>query len=151
MQSQSQIDKCELFFKMVFPGRDESCKKSFSTRFNCNKHEKLKGHAPATSKREIARNEKSGLFKCPTTDCAAASEYKYNIIKHLKSCDKVNKNKEGANENKICSFCSKVFTKKSIRDFHVKNFHTHENCSNEDESSEDSLYVTTMAEIPCTL
>ena len=75
------------------------------------------GHAPATSDREIARNEKSGLFKCPATDYAATSEYKYNIINHLKSCHKVNKNKEGVNENKICSFCSKVFTRKSIRDF----------------------------------
>ena len=76
--------------------------------------------------------------------------FKYNIIKHLKSCRKVNKNKEGANENKICNFCSKVFTKKSHRDRHVKNFHTHENCGNEGESSEHNICVPIMAEILCT-
>ena len=77
------------FFKVVFPCRNESCKKSL-TRFNHNKHVKLKGHTPETSNKEIPCDEKSGLFKCPTTD-----------IKHLKSCCKGNKNKEGANESKI--------------------------------------------------
>ena len=150
MQSHSQINKCDAFFKMVFPCRDDSCKINFSTRFNRNRHEKLKGHAPETSNREIPRDEKNELFKCPATDCATTSKYKYNIIKHLKICHKINKNKKGANENKICNFCSKVFTKKSNRDWHVKNFHTHENCDNEDESSENNLYVPTLAEIPCT-
>ena len=135
---------------MVFSCRDESCKKSFSARFNRNRHEKLKAQAPETSNRQIPCDGKSGLFKCPTTDCATTSKYKYNIIKHLKSFRKFNKNKKGANENKICSFCSKVFTKISNRDRHVKNFHTHENCDNEDESSENNLYVPTMAEIPRT-
>ena len=94
---------------MGFFCRDESCQKSFSTRFNRNQHEKLKGHAPETSNREIPRGEKSGLFKCPTIDCATTSKYKYNIIKHLKLCRKVNQNKKGGNENKISSFCSKVY------------------------------------------
>ena len=86
---------------MVFPCREESCKESFSRRFNHNKHEKSKGHAPDTSNREIHRDEKRELLKCPTTDCVTTSKYKYNIIKHLKSCRKVIKNKKGANENKI--------------------------------------------------
>ena len=109
------ISKCEVFFKMAFVCCDESCKISFSTRINGKKHEKLKGHAPETSNREIPRDEKSGLFKCLTTDCATTSKYKYNIIKHLKSSRKVNKNKKGANKNKICTFYSKVFTKKLIK------------------------------------
>ena len=120
---------------MVFPCCDESCKKSFSTRFNCNKHERLKGHAPKILNREIPRDKKSGLFKCPTTDCATTSKYKYKITKDLKSCRKVNENKKGTNENKVCSFCSKVFTKKSNKHQHVKSFHTHENCDKEIESS----------------
>ena len=99
---------------------------------------------------EISRDKTSGLFKCPTIDIATTSECKYNITKHLKSCRKVNKNKKGTNENKVCSICSKVFTKKSNRDRHVKNFHTRENCANEDESSKNNLYVPTMAEILCT-
>ena len=69
---------------MVFPCRDESCKKSFSTEFNRNKHEKLKEHAPETSIREIPRDARSGLIKCPNTDCATTSKYKYNFnICHL--------------------------------------------------------------------
>ena len=64
-------------------------------------HEKLKGHTPETSNREIPRDEMSGLFKCQTTDRAATSKYKYSIIKHLKSCRKVNKNKKGANKKNL--------------------------------------------------
>ena len=53
--------------------------------------------------------KRMGLFSCPTTDCATTSKYKYNIIKHLKLCRKVNTNKKGGNENKTSSFCSKVY------------------------------------------
>ena len=41
------------------------------------------------------------------------------------------------------------YSKKSNRDRHVKNSYTHENCDNEDESSQNNLYVPTMAETPC--
>ena len=70
LRSQSQINKCEVFFRSVFSCRDENCKKGFSTRFNRDKHEKLNGYATETSNREIPCDEKSGLFKCSTTDCA---------------------------------------------------------------------------------
>ena len=67
----------------------------------------------------------------------------------MKYCRKVNKNKKGAKGNKVSSFSGKVFTKKSNRDQHVKNFHTHENFDKEIESYVNNLYKPTMAEIPC--
>ena len=47
-------------------------------------------------------------------------------------------------------FLVRYSQKKYNGDRHVKNFHTHENCDNGDESSENNLYVPTTAEILCT-
>ena len=133
---------------MGFPCRDEKCKKSFSTRFNRNKHEKLKGHAAVTSDRKIPMDETTGLFKCPTINCTTTSKYNYNIVKHLKKCHKARKNKKDPNKKKVCSYCNKEFTKKSNRDRHVNNLHTHFICAFENEEPE--LQTPTMADIPCT-
>ena len=59
--------------------------------------EKLNGHAPETLNRVIPRDENNELFKSPTIDCATTLKYKYNLIKHLKSGRKVNKNEKGDN------------------------------------------------------
>ena len=88
------------------------------------------------------------MFKCPTINCTTTSKYNYNIVKHLKKCHKVRKNKKDANEKKVCSYCNKEFTKKSNRDRHVKNLHTHDICAFENEEHE--LQTPTMADIPCT-
>ena len=148
LQSQSQIKKRKVFSRWFFLAVRRAVKKVFKqdliTTSMRNRTDMLL--ILQIEKYIVMKRE---LLKCPTTDCVTTSKYKYNIIKHLKSCRKVNKNKKGANENKICSFCSKVFTKKYNRDRHVKNFRAHENCDNEDESSENKLYVPT-SEIPCT-
>ena len=98
---------------MGFLCRDEKCRKSFSTRFNRNKHEKLKGHAAVTSDRKIPMDETTGLFKYPTINCTTISKYNYNIVNDLKKCHKARKNKKDANEKKVCSYCNIEFTKKS--------------------------------------
>ena len=71
----------------------------------------------------ISYNEQTKLYSCPTTNCTTTSRYKHNIIKHLKSCYIVNKNKKAASKDKICSICSKSFLKKSNRDRHINTVH----------------------------
>ena len=87
--------------------------------FNCYKREKKKGHVQV----DVTSNKKSGtsrLFTCPTIILATTSKYSYNIVKHLRSCHKVNQNKKDANGKKICSYCNKVFAKKANGDQNVK-------------------------------
>ena len=92
-----------------FPCRNESCKKQISTKFNRIKHEQTKAHyqEAVRSTREIPYNGVTKFYPCPTADYTATSKYKHNIINHLKSCYTVNKNKNSAKENKICSICNK--------------------------------------------
>ena len=72
--------------------RGENCDKSFSTKFNTNKHVKLKKHGPpADVKTTILLNEKS-LHHYPK-DGTVESKYKQNILKHLKSRDSLKKGK----------------------------------------------------------
>ena len=101
---------------MAFPCRNENCDKEFSTKFNRNKHERIKRYAPenVSSLGEILSDDSSRLFKCPTIHWTTTSKYKHNIIKHLKSCYIVNKNKKAAGDNRICSICNKVFAKKNL-------------------------------------
>ena len=110
---------------MTFPCWSENCKKQFSTKFNRNKHERIKKHYQADERltHNISYNEQTKSCSCPTTNCTATSRYKHNIIKHLKSCYIVNKNKKAASEDKICSICSKSFLKKSNRDRHINTVH----------------------------
>ena len=58
---------------MVFLCRDKNCKKSFSTKSNRNKHEKLKKHGPIITKTRILFDESSKLYVCPTEDCEIQS------------------------------------------------------------------------------
>ena len=73
-----------LFVKMVFTCCEENCKKSFSTKSNWNKHERLKNHRPQTDD----KNESPffDVFHCQTNGCVTKSEYKHNFAKQLKTC-----------------------------------------------------------------
>ena len=115
------------------------CGEQFSTKFNRNKYERIKGyfHGHARPVREISFNDPTkvyitrdlfqwcykGINICPTVDSRASSEYEHNIIKHLKSCYQVNSNKKVAGYNKTCSIYHKYFLKKSNRDRHMKTVH----------------------------
>ena len=120
---------------MRFPCRDESCGKSFSTKFNRNKHERATGHfqeEQERSVREIPFDESKKLYMCPTDDCKTSSKFKHNIIRHLKLCYRVNNDRKLNEENKICNICNKLFPKKSNRDRHMNTVHKNdlENTSN---------------------
>ena len=115
------------------------CGEQFSTKFNRNKYERIKGyfHGHARPVREISFNDPTkvyitrdlfqwcykGINICPTVDSRASSEYEHNIIKHLKSCYQVNSNKKVAGYNKTCSIYHNYFLKKSNRDRHMKTVH----------------------------
>ena len=94
---------------MVVYCRSDHCNKTFSTIFNRNKHEKKKGHGPKDQKREIPYDAEQNLFLCPSAQCETSAKYKYNIVKHLKSCNKINK-----------KYCDKTFTRKSSCDRHMR-------------------------------
>ena len=84
---------------------------------------------------------------CPTINCTTTSKYKHNIIKHLKSCYIVNKNKKAVGDNRICSICNKVFAKKSNRDRHITDFHSvPPMCDNG--FDEQQFEIPTMVTIP---
>ena len=110
---------------MGFPCCNESCGKQFSTKFNRNIHERIKGHSNGDARpvQEIPFNNAAKVYMCPTVNCRASSKNKYNIIKHLKSCYQVNSNNKVADNKKICSICHKHFLKKSNRDRHMTTIH----------------------------
>ena len=103
---------------MVFTCRKENCKKSFSTRSNRNKHERLKNQRPPTDdKNEIPCFD--DVFHCPQNGCVSKSKYKHKIVKHLKMCTDLKMKRNTVANNKVCPVCSKVFAQKSNRDRHV--------------------------------
>ena len=112
---------------MPFPCRSENSQKQFSTKFNRNKHKRIKKHyqADERSTHNIPSDEQTKSYSCTTTNCTTTSRYKHNI-KHLKSSYSVNKNKKAASENKIFSICNKSFLKKSNRDRHLNTVHAHD-------------------------
>ena len=66
----------------------------YSSTSSRNKHKKKKGHQSENNKDpDISFNDETKLFHCQTTGCATTAKYKYNIVKHLKSCYSVNKNR----------------------------------------------------------
>ena len=107
---------------MDFPCRSENCKKSFSTKSNRNKHEKLKNHgSQLEEKTKIPFFDT--LYRCPANGCDVESKYKYNIVKHLKICVELKKRRNTVANSKVCPVCSKAFAQKSNRDRNVKNFY----------------------------
>ena len=102
---------------MSFVCRGVDCKKSFSSKFNRNKHERIKGHFLQSSL-EIPYDDSTGLFSCSTVGCQTTSKYKASIKKHLDICKQIKINKEVVAKNRICEICNKVFQRKSNRDRH---------------------------------
>ena len=95
----------------------QNCKKSFSTRFNRNKHERLKNHWLQTNdKNEIPCF--NNVFHCPANGCVT------KIVKHLKMCTDLKLKRNTVANNKICPVCSKVFAQKSNCDRHVTIVHS---------------------------
>ena len=131
---------------MTYPCRGNDCHKSFSTSYNRNKHEKAKGHWSENKKTSIEFNEETSLFICPTAGCSTTSKYKSNIVKHLKSCYAVNRQRNSVAQKKICTVCGKEFAKKSNRDRHFKQFHS----ENDNDNATEAIVVDelpTMATI----
>ena len=119
---------------MRFICRNQTCQNQFSTKFNRNKHERIKGHfeesKPAT--RKIPHDPSTNLYSCPTIGCKTTSKYKQNILKHLKSCSQVNVNRAAAKENRTCGICNKTFAQKSDRDRHIQSVHHNDNVGDND-------------------
>ena len=136
---------------MSFVCRGVDCKKSFSSKFNRNKHERIKGHYLQSSL-EIPYDDSTGLFSCSTVGCQTTSKYKASIKKHLDICKQIKINKEVVAKNRICEICNKVFQRKSNRDRHVRRVHPTENGQNdkqqEDNSNLSELEIETENEIP---
>ena len=115
--------------------------KSFTTKSNRNKHEKLKEHGPTVTKTRILFDETSRLYAGPRKDRNVQSGYKSNVLKHLKPCDSIWKKRKSVANNKICSFCSKVFAQKSNRDRHVEAVHHNDLSSSEEDSVVKNSYI----------
>ena len=81
-----------------------------------NKHKKKKGHQSENNiEPNTSFNEETKLFHCQTNGCATTAKCKYNIVKHLKSCYSVNKNRRKVADNNFCKGCGKEFSKMSNR------------------------------------
>ena len=120
---------------MRFVCRNQTCQKQFSTKFNRNKHERIKGHFEESKQAtcKVPHDPSTNLYSCPRIDCKTTSKYKQNILKHLKSCSQVNLNKATAKENRTCGIC-KTFAKKSNRDRHIQSVHHDDIFFNDSES-----------------
>ena len=105
---------------MAYLCRGKECGISFSTTFNRNKNEKAKGHWSEKKNIVIEFDKVSRLSVCPTPGCSTTSQYRSNIVKHLKSCYGLNIQGKAAASNKICS----EFVKKSNRVKHLKQCHS---------------------------
>ena len=117
--------------KFVYPCRNKDCGRSFSTVFNRNKQEKLKGHWLQKKNNFIEFNKKLSLFSFPTAGCSAVSKYKNKIVKLLQSCFTIYWQRNSVADNKISPVCNKEFIKKSNRDRHLKQFHVEKNVSDD--------------------
>ena len=98
---------------------------------NRNIYEKFKGLWLQKKNNVIEFNKELSLFICPTAGCSTTSKYKNNIVKHLKSCFAVNRQRNSVADNKICPVCKKEFIKNSNRDRYLKQFHAEKNVSDD--------------------
>ena len=76
------MNSSNYLLKMDFLCRGENCKKSFSTKSNRNKHEKLKNHGPQLEKKTIIPRV-DNLYRCSANGCVVESKYKHNILEFL--------------------------------------------------------------------
>ena len=102
---------------MRFICRNQTCQKQFSTKFNRNKHERIKGHFEESKQAtcKVPHDPSTNLYSGPIIDCKTTSKYK--------SCSQVNLNKATAKENRTCGICKKTFAKNSNRDRHNQSVH----------------------------
>ena len=101
---------------MVYPCCG-NCSKVYSSISSRKEREKKNGHwSEYNIDPDISFNEETKSFHWQTAGCAATAKYKYNIIKHLKSCYSVNKNQRKVADNQIYKACEKEFSKTSNRD-----------------------------------
>ena len=119
---------------MRFICPNQTCQKQFSTKFNRNKHERIKGHFEESKPaiRKIPHDRSTNLYSCPIIGCNTTSKSRQNILKHLKSCSQVNDNRAAAKENRTCGICNKTFAKKSDRDRHIQSVHHNDNVGDND-------------------
>ena len=108
--------------KMVVPCRSVNRKKPFSTTTNRNKQERPNGHGPQDTLRPIPFDASRQMYTCPIPNYKTC-KYKYNIVKHLKSCYEISKKKKSLADNKVYDVCKKTFAKKSNHDRHNRQFH----------------------------
>ena len=117
---------------MRFSCRGENCRKDFFSKTNRNKHERIHKHYRTEKKSRIyiPFSDKSKLYSCPSEGCVTTSTHRNNIMKHLKSCYKIQQNRIRNSINKVCYICGKEFNKKCNRDRHIRDIHASE-CSND--------------------
>ena len=75
---------------------------------------------------DISFNEKTKLFHCQTVGCVKTAKYIYKIVKYLKSCYSVKKNRRKVADKKIWKACGKESFKMINRE-HSQQFHTENN------------------------
>ena len=85
---------------MVFPCRNDKCERSLSIISNRNKQERLKNHGPQ-SKDKIEIPFFNDAFHCPIDGCDTKSNYKHNILKHLKKCTDLKMKRSIVANNKV--------------------------------------------------
>ena len=103
-----------------------TCIKKFSTNTNRNKHERLTGHGPKDNSKKVPFDTDNGVYLCPTANCNTSASTKRSIMRHLKNCSTISKNRRKHEQNKVCKYCQKRFQKKFNRDRHIKQCHDQE-------------------------
>ena len=86
---------------MVYPCRKKDRDRIFSIIFNQSKYENIKAHWSQKKNNVIEFNKKLSLFICPTAGCSTISKYKNNIVKHLKSCFTINRQRNSVADNNM--------------------------------------------------
>ena len=68
--------------------RNEQCRRKFSTKGNCGRHEKQFGQSPSERRGAIhvaVFDETLLEYHCPFPGCAVSSAYKTSVTRHIKA------------------------------------------------------------------
>ena len=60
------------------------------------------------------------MFKCSFPNCSVSSKPKWNLKRHMATCQAIKKQKHS---KLTCPYCKVTFSQKFNRDRHVKNIH----------------------------
>ena len=75
--------------KVLFTCREATCGRNFTHRSNRDRHEKRFNHKPLKHKsKEPLFEDAAKKYKCATPGCPTTSEFKGNIVRHMKDCAK---------------------------------------------------------------